>query len=35
MGLQVRNKLAGKVGDVQLTYDRATGRYLDSMRQDN
>lgn len=25
--VQVRNKLAGKIGDVTLRYERATGRY--------
>lgn len=28
-GPQVRNKQAGKLGDVQLYYDRPTGRYYD------
>lgn len=26
---KVRNKVAGSIGDVMLTYDRATGRYED------
>lgn len=27
---KVRNKLAGRIGDVELWYDRATGRYCDA-----
>lgn len=30
---KVRNKLAGRIGDVALSYDTATGRYLDMQEQ--
>jgi twinkle protein len=26
---KVRNKVAGSIGDVMLSYDKATGRYVD------